>query len=367
MTRIPLSRPSIGEEEKEAVLSVLESGFLSMGDQHVKFEQAFADYLGVPYAITSSSGTSALHMAMLILGIGPGDEVITTPFSFVASSNSVLMVGATPVFVDIDPQTYNLDVGEIEKRITPRTKAILPVHVFGYPADMNAILDLARRHGLYVVEDACEALGSTYGGRKVGTFGDLAAFGFYPNKQMTTGEGGMLVTRSAEWAELARSLRNQGRGKDGVWLVHERLGFNYRLDEMSAAIGLAQLRKLDRLLTKRAQVARWYDERLREFPDVVLPPRPVDESMSWFVYVVRFATPQQRDRVMKGLLADGIGCRPYFSPIHLQPFYRQQFGYRPGDFPITERVAQTTLALPFYADLREDEVDYVVERIKQYL
>lgn len=367
MMRIPLSRPSLGEEEKEAVLAVLESGFLSLGEQHATFEREFAEYLGVPYAVSCNSGTSALHMAMLILGIGPGDEVITTPFSFIASSNCILMVGATPVFVDIDPHTYNLDVSQIEARITPRTKAILPVHVFGYPANMNAILDLARRYDLRVVEDACEALGSTYDGKKVGTIGDLAAFGFYPNKQMTTGEGGMLVTRSAEWAELARSLRNQGRGKEGVWLVHERLGFNYRLDEMSAAVGLAQLRKLDRLLAKRAQVARWYDDRLRELPDVVLPPRPAGERMSWFVYVVRFANQQQRDRVMEGLLANGIGCRPYFSPIHLQPFYRQRFGYRPGDFPVTERVARTALALPFFADLREDEVEYVVERIKRYL
>jgi dTDP-4-amino-4,6-dideoxygalactose transaminase len=280
----------------------------------------------------------------------------------VSSANCILYERATPVFVDIDPQTLNIDPQLIEAAISPRTKAILPVHAFGQPADMDPILEIARRHNLYVIEDACEAIAAEYKGRKAGSLGDVAVFAFYPNKQMTTGEGGIIVTDHDHWNELFRSLRNQGRDTFNGWLDHNRLGYNYRLDEMSAALGLTQLSRIEELLTKRAQVASWYRERLQNVAPVrVLYISPTTTYMSWFVYVIRLSPELDRDQVIIDLDRQGIPSRSYFSCIHLQSFYRNLFGFAPGDFPVAERAAQSTLALPFHGKMSEAEVSYVCD------
>lgn len=370
---LPLSRPDITERERRAVMEVLESPYLSMGRKIEEFEAAIARLVGARHAVAVNSGTSALHLAVLGLGIGEGDEVITTPFSFVASSNCVLYARAKPVFVDIDPKTLCLDPNRVEAAITPRTKAILAVDVFGHPAALDDLRDIARRKGLFLIEDACEALGSEYKGIPAGSpvWADVATFAFYPNKQITTGEGGCLVTDSDELAAVARSLRNQGRGQSGAWLVHERLGYNYRLDEMSAALGLAQLQRLEEILAARSAVADCYEATLAPLVrDGWLELPYVNESvtsMSWFVYVVRLSPRLDRDKVMVCLKEQGVDTRPYFTPIHLQPYYRKHFGYKEGDFPITEYVARRTLALPFYNQLREIEIQHVTLVLKKCL
>jgi perosamine synthetase len=298
--------------------------------------------------------------------VGEGDGVITTPFSFVASANCILYERARPVFVDIDPQTLNINPALIEAAITPRTRAILPVDVFGQPADYDALAEISERFGLIVIEDACEAIGAEYKGRKAGTLGDVAIFAFYPNKQMTTGEGGIIVTDRAEWDRLFRSLRNQGRDDSGTWLNHVRLGYNYRLDEMSAALGASQLARLEGLLQKRERVAQMYNERLCEVEGVTIPHiAPTTTRMSWFVYVVRLAPEIDRNAVMARLQAQGIACRPYFTPIHLQPLYVERFGYGLGDFPVTEAVAQSTLALPFHSNLSGETIDLVCDHLQR--
>ncbi|GAW93987.1 DegT/DnrJ/EryC1/StrS family aminotransferase [Calderihabitans maritimus] len=366
--RIPLSGPDITEREIELVNEVLRSRWLSMGPKVKEFEEKMAAYVGRRFAVAVNSGTSGLHLLVRSLGIGEGDEVITTPFSFVASANCILYERARPVFVDIDPLTLNIDVDRIEEKITERTRAILPVHVFGQPVDMERVREIAQKHGLAVIEDACEAIGAEYRGRKAGAQGDGAVFAFYPNKQMTTGEGGVIVTDDEEIAKLCRSMRNQGRGEDGAWLCHERLGFNYRMDELSAALGIAQLERIEELLAKREKVARMYNERLREIEGVKVPyVAPEVNRMSWFVYVIRLEEGIDRDKVMEYLTAHGVGSRPYFTPIHLQPFYVEQFGYKEGDFPVTERVAKSTIALPFYNNLTEEQVDYVVKTLERAL
>jgi len=363
---VPLSGPDITQREIDLVLSVLRSPVLSIGPMLSRFEEMIATYCGVDYGVGVSSGTAGLHLTMIAAGIKPGDEVITSSFSFVASANCILYEGGTPVFVDIDPQSLNLDPALIEGAVTPRTHAILPVHVFGQPADIRPILDIARRRRLIVVEDACEATGSEYEGQRVGSFGRAAVFAFYPNKQITTAEGGMIVTNDAEWAELFRSLRNQGRDASGTWLNHVRLGYNYRLDELSAALGVAQMERIDDLLARRAQVAEWYNARLVDVPGLAIPAIvPHTTYMSWFVYVVRLAPQVDRQRVMGLLDKAGVPARPYFVPIHLQPLYRERFGYRPGDFPITEAVARSTLALPFSGAMREGQVEYVCRTLEQ--
>jgi perosamine synthetase len=303
-----------------------------------------------------------------------GDEVITTPFSFIASSNVMLYEKATPIFVDIDPQTLNIDPNQVEDKIKARrahggrVKAILPVHVFGQPAEMDALTDIARRYDLALIEDACEAIGAEYKGRAVGTFGTSAVFAFYPNKQMTTGEGGIIVTNDEAQARLFRSLRNQGRDDNGTWLFHIRLGYNYRLDEMSAVLGLAQLKRIDELMEKRERVAQMYTQRLSKMRGIETPYRAATTTRaSWFVYVIRFAPEIDRDQVVHELAAREIPSRPYFAPIHLQPFYRAQFGFKEGDFPVTERVARSTLALPFHGNLAENEIDFVSESLAQIL
>ncbi|HAA89966.1 MAG: Glutamine--scyllo-inositol transaminase [Thermoanaerobacterales bacterium 50_218] len=365
MRRIALAAPEIDESDIQAVVEVLRSGRLALGPKAEEFERLIAEYVGVRHAVAVSSGTAALHLIVRALGIGHGDEVLVPSFTFAATVNALLYEGAVPVFVDIEPETYNIDPQGLEKRITPRTKAIMAVDVFGHPAEWDAILEIARRHGLKVIDDSCEAIGAEYKGKKVGRFGDAAAFAFYPNKQITTGEGGVIVTDEDEVARLCRSMRNQGRGEMGAWLEHERLGYNYRIDEMSAALGVSQLKRIEKFLAKREQVARWYTERL-EGLDWVRPPvvKPY-VRMSWFVYVVTLAEGVDRDGVMRALEEQGVPCRAYFSPIHLQPYIRERFGFRGGELLVTENVARRTIALPFHNNLRLDEVEYIVEALKR--
>jgi len=373
--RIPMCEPDITAAERAAVLEVLDTTTLSIGPKLELFERRLAGYVGAPHAVGVSSGTAGLHLAMLAAGVGEGDLVLTTPFSFVASANCVLYVGARPVFVDIDPETLTIDpealtraADQLARGHEGRLKAIIPVHVFGQPADMDPILAVARRHGLAVIEDACEAIGATYKGRAAGTLADAGVFAFYPNKTMTTGEGGMLVTPNGEWDGLFRSLRNQGRDVFDGWLAHSRLGYNYRLDELSAALGAVQMERLDELVAKRARVAGWYDERLSHVEGVTTPRlAPWTTRMSWFVYVVRLAPCGVRDRAIGELERRGIPARPYFPPIHLQPFYRAEFGFRRGDFPESEAAGETCLALPFSSVMREEQVDRVCAALSEIL
>jgi len=366
--QVPMSGPDITDAEIELINQVLRTPYLSIGPMLKRFEQDMACFVGTKYAAGVSSGTAGLHLCVRAAGIGEGDEVITTPFSFVASANCMLYERATPVFVDIEPGSLNIDPQRIEDAITPRTRAILPVHAFGQPADMDPILQVARRHNLWVIEDACEAIGAEYKGRQAGTLGDAAVFAFYPNKQMTTGEGGIIVTDRADWDALYRSLRNQGRDVFDAWLDHSRLGYNYRLDELSAALGVAQLARLEELLAKRERVAQMYNERLSTVDGLDIPYISATTTrMSWFVYVIRLGPGIERTAVMAGLEERGIPSRPYFTPIHLQPFYRKLFGYREGDFPITERLGQSALALPFYGNLDEEKVEYVCQNLREVI
>jgi dTDP-4-amino-4,6-dideoxygalactose transaminase len=360
-----MSRPDITQSEIDAVNDVLSTHWLSIGPKIDAFEKAFADYVGCRHGIGVNSGTSGLHLAMIAAGVSNDDEVITPSFSFIASANCVVYERGKPVFVDIDPITGNMDPTKIKEAITERTKAIISVHAFGQPADMDPIRDIARKHNLYLIEDACEAIGAEYKGRRAGTMGDAAVFAFYPNKQMTTGEGGMIVTDNAEWNDLFRSLRNQGRDTFNEWLSHSRLGYNYRLDEMSAAIGLAQINRIDELLEKRAHVAAWYNERIDEIPGLEKPTiAPTTTRMSWFVYVVHCSDGVNRNDLMAYLQDNGVPSRPYFTPIHLQPFYREKFGYQRGDFPQTEKAGDSFLALPFSGVMTEEQVDYVCLQLK---
>lgn len=363
--RIPMSAPDITEEDVQAVAEVVRSGRLALGPKTEEFETRIAEYVGVKHAVAVSSGTAALHLLVRAMGLGPGDEVIVPSFTFAASVNVILYERATPVFVDIEPETYNLDPQDIKRKITSRTKAIMVVDVFGHPAEWDEIIPIAEKYGLKIIDDACEAIGAEYKGRKLGQFGNAAAFAFYPNKQMTTGEGGVIVTESDEVARLCRSMRNQGRGEMGAWLEHERLGYNYRMTEMSAALGVSQLSRIEVLLAKRDRVARMYTERLSGL-DFVRPPvvRPY-VRMSWFVYVITLAPGLHRDRVMAALAEQGIPSRGYFSPIHLQPYIREMLGTREGMLPVTEEAARRTIALPFHGNMTEDEVDQVVEALKR--
>jgi perosamine synthetase len=363
---IPLARPDVTEIEIQAVLEVLQSPYLALGPRKKAFEEEITKYVGVRYAVAVNSGTSALHLVVRALDIGPGDEVITTPFSFIASSNCILYEGAKPVFVDIDPRTLNIDPERVEGAITTRTKAILAVDVFGHPADWPALERIAEKHGLLLIEDSAEALGSELDGKRCGSFGNAGIFGFYPNKQITTGEGGVVVTDDPEVAALCHSMANQGRGEGGTWLNHVRLGYNYRMDEMSAALGLAQLSRIEEIIEARAKVAAWYTQALARVEGVEPPYVAPGVRMSWFVYVVRLApefSREDRDRIIEGLQAQGIGCRAYFEPIHLQPFYRELLGTKEGDFPITEAVATRTIALPFYNRLTKEQIEHVVDTL----
>ncbi len=368
--KIPLASQDITDLEIKVVTEILKSERLSLGPKIGEFEQAVCDFVGCKYAVAVSSGTSALHMAMIGAGIGPGDEVITTSFSFIASSNSILFVEGKPVFVDIDPETWQIDPARIEAAITPRTKAILPVHVFGQPAQMKPILDIAKKHKLIVMEDSCEALGAEIDGQKAGTLALCGAFAFYPNKQITTGEGGMLVTNDPEMARIGRSLRNQGRGEGATWLCHERLGYNYRMSDISAGLGWAQMQRIGHILQRRDEVAGWYIQRLKNHPKFTLQKICPNVKMSWFVFVLKLAdeyTQAQRDLLMKKLTENGIGCNSYFSPIHLQKFYREKFGHHEGELPITERVGARSFAVPFSSKMTESEVDYVCQTLEKLI
>ena len=365
---IPLSSPDITDLEIEYVTKVLRTPNLSLGPKLVEFETKMAEFVGVKYAIAVNSGTSALHLIIRALGIKDGDEVITTPFSFIASANCILFEKAEPVFVDIDPLTLNIDVNRIEERITEKTKAILAVDIFGYPAEWNRLEQIAKEYKLMLIEDSCEALGAEYKGRKAGTFGEAAAFSFYPNKQMTTGEGAVIVTNDREVANLCRSMRNQGRGNSDDWLEHQRLGYNYRLSDINCALGIAQLERIEELLGKREQVAQMYNIKLKDWQEVGIPFSCPEVKRSWFVYVVvledRYSK-GNRDKVLQELRKRGIGCSNYFTPIHLQRFYVETFGFRQGDFPVTEHISERTVALPFYNNLSEPEIDSVVQSLKE--
>ncbi|TVQ64271.1 MAG: DegT/DnrJ/EryC1/StrS family aminotransferase [Phycisphaerales bacterium] len=376
---IPLSQPDITETEIEHVVRVLRSGRLSIGPMREEFESLVARRTGRQFGVSCSSGTAGLHMALLALGVGPGDEVVTTPFSFIASANCILYVNATPVFVDIDPRSLNMDPELVEQAITPRTKAIVAVETFGNPQHMDAYRAIAARHEIPLIEDCCEGLGGAWRGRPVGAFGRVGVFGFYPNKQITTGEGGMIVTDDDRLAETCRSLRNQGRAEStmtpapgsspaaGAWLRHERLGYNYRLSEVNAALGVAQMQRLDEIIKRRDEVAQRYMMRLMDHTDVILPTMHTDTVMSWFVFVVRLAheyTQEERDRIIDGMRRHDVGASDYFPCIHLQPFYRERFGFRPGMFPIAESVSQRTIALPFYNALTERDQDMAVQTLE---
>ena len=368
--RIYLSRPDITEKEIEAVSAVLRSPNLSLGPKLVEFETAFADYIGVKRTVAVNSGTSGLFLCMLAMGIGQGDEVITTPFTFIASATSIMMAGATPVFADIDPATLNIDPAKIEPRITAGTKAILPVEVFGSPAGLDKVCEIAQKHNLAVIEDGCEALGSALNGKKVGTFGRMSVFGFYPNKQITTGEGGMILTGDDDLADMCVSLRNQGRGRNGSWLSHERLGYNFRLSDINCALGIVQLSRIEQFKAKRQQLAKWYQEMLADDDRLILPAEPAGCDVSWFVFVLRLADSfarRQRDIVLKAMRNRNIQVGNYFSPVHLQPFMVRQFGYKQGDFPVAESVSERTIALPFYNNLTYDETAIVCRTLKEIL
>jgi perosamine synthetase len=370
---IPLAKPDITAKEVEAVVDVLNSGTLSIGPRIEAFERACAKVAGRRHAIGVSSGTAGLHCAMIAAGVGPGHEVITTPFSFVASANCVLYVGAKPVFVDVDPKTLNIDVDKVAAAITPRTKAIVAVECFGHPGGMIELEQLAQRHELILVEDACEGFGgyvaTPSGDRPIGSFGRAGVFAFYPNKQITTGEGGMIVTDDDTFAATCRALRNQGR-EGMAWLAHQRLGYNYRLSEIHAAIGLVQVNRLTEILEARRRVAQQYIERLMTNRYLILPTLQHETHMSWFVFVVRLNDlfePGDRDELMRLLKAEGIACQNYFPPIHLQPYMAEVTGHKAGDFPVCEYVSARTLALPFFGKLTSRQMDRVCSVLEKSL
>ncbi len=368
--RVYLSRPDITELEINAVVEVLRSNQLSLGPKLVEFEQAIAEYSGKKYAVAVNSGTTGLFLCMSVLGIKEGDEVITTPFTFIASANCILQVGAKPVFVDIEPQTMNIDPSKIEEKITPRTKAIEPVDVFGNPWGIDEVCKIAKKHNLAVAEDSCEALGSVYKGINAGAYGDMGLYAFYPNKQITTGEGGIIVTDDKALADMCKSLRNQGRGEGGGWLAHERMGYNYRLCDINCALGLVQLSRLEEIKKKRRRVANKYQEILADESRIILPKEPADCDMSWFVFVIRLAENyglEHKRMLMAGLLEKGIQVSNYFSPVHLQPFMVEKFGYKEGDFPITDSTCNRTVALPFYNNLADNDIEFVCEQLSRCL
>ncbi len=367
---IPLSQPDITDREIDAVVSVLKTPYLSLGPKLQEFERKIVDYVGTEYALAVNSGTSGLHLIVRAMEIREGDEVITTPFSFIASANCILFEGAKPVFVDIDRKTLNIDCERIEEKISDKTKAILAVDVFGQPAEWDRLQEITKKYSLKLIEDSAEAIGAEYKGVKAGSFGDAGVFAFYPNKQITTGEGGVIITNDEKIAKLCGSMRNQGRGEGESWLQHERLGYNYRISDINCVLGIAQLERLDEVLGKREKVVQMYNQRLKDLEGIKIPYVSWCVKMSWFVYVVRLRdsyTQEDRDRILGELKKRGIDCSNYFTPIHLQPFYRRMFGFKEGDFPITEKVSKSTIALPFYNHLLEKQIDYICENLKEIL
>lgn len=364
---LPMARPEIGTREQELVSEVLASGVLSLGPMITRFEHELAQWVGAPHASAVSSGTAGLHLAIRAAGIKSGDEVVTSPLSFIASANVMVYENATPVFADIDPVTLNLDPAKARAAVTPRTTGLLPVHLFGAAAEMTALEEIASDHDLWIVEDACEAVGAIDAdGRQVGTRGHSAVLGFYPNKQIATGEGGMVLCGDEATKKSIDSERNQGRAPDMGWLDHERLGYNYRLSDLAAAVGVAQVEKLSAMLEQRAGVASWYTELLSEIDGVTTPaPNEGEARRSWFVYVVQLPAGVGREAVIGRLKADGVSSKPYMPVIHLQPYYRERFGYAPGDFPIAEDVASRSLALPFYPSMRRADVERAVAALEK--
>ncbi|MCK5044572.1 aminotransferase class V-fold PLP-dependent enzyme [Candidatus Parcubacteria bacterium] len=368
---IPLSSPDITSKDVEAINQVLSTSFLSIGPKVKEFEKKIANYIGVKYAVAVNSGTSGLHLCVRSLDIKDGDEVITAPFSFIASANCMLFERAKPVFVDIDEKTLCIDVNKIEEKITEKTKAIMPVHIFGHSCEMDKIMEIAKKHNLAVIEDACEAIGGEYKGKKVGSFGDASVFAFYPNKQITTAEGGMIVTDNEKIAKLCQSMRNQGRDDNNEWLSHMRLGYNYRMSELSAALGVAQMDRIDEILGKRQKIAEYYNEQLKKINGVEIPYASLDVKMSWFVYTIKLDSKrfsrENRNQAIEDLRKRGIACKAYFPPIHLEPFYVDMFDYKKGSFPVTESVSDLTIALPFYNNLPEKEIDYICDSLKDIM
>jgi perosamine synthetase len=367
--KIPLSAPDISENEINAVVEVLRSPRLSLGPKLKEFEQNVAEYAGTKHAIAVNSGTSGLHLCVRALGLKAGDEVITTPFSFVASANVLLYEKVVPVFVDIDSRTLNIDASKIEAAITAKTRAIMVVHVFGRPSPMREIMEIAARYNLKIIEDACEAVGAEYENWRVGSIGDAGVFAFYPNKQITTGEGGMIVTNDDFIAELTQMLRNQGRDAKSGWFEHVELGYNYRLSDINCAVGVEQLKRLESILRQRETAARKYQARLENNPHLILPEIEFPNGrVSWFVYVVRLKenfTRARRDSIVNEMNRFGIGCGRYFAPIHLQPFYVKTFGFRPGYFPIAEQVAERVVALPFFNRITNWEIEEVCATLEK--
>jgi perosamine synthetase len=362
---VPLSGPYVDERDEELVLGVLRSGRLSLGPMIDRFEEALAEKVGAPYAAAVSSGTAGLHLLCISAGIGPGDEVITSPYSFAASANCFIYEGGVPVFADVDPRTLNLDPAAVEAAVTSRTKAIVAVDIYGYPCELDPLRAIAEKHGLALIQDSCEALGAEYKGEQIGSHGPSAVFAFYPNKQITTGEGGIVTTHSEEEWRLLRSLRNQGRGDAGGWLEHVRLGFNYRLSDVGAALGLGQVEKLDEILALRSSVAKRYDALLAGIDGVEIPcADDADHKRSWFVYVVKLPDNATRERVIAHFERESIGFNRYLPSIHLQPYMRERYGFAEGVCPVSEDASARTLALPFFTALERDAQERVAEALQ---
>lgn len=359
---IPLARPDIREEDIAAVTEVLKGTQLSLGARLTEFEQAMATYIGTEHAVAVNSGTAALHLCVRSLGIGAGDEVITTPFSFIASTNCLLYEAAVPKFVDIDPESLCIDPQQVEAAITPQTKAILAVDIFGRTADWEALEAIAKRHSIALIEDSCEALGTRSKGRCAGSFGDCGTLAFYPNKQLTTGEGGMVTTNDARIASAVRSMRNQGRMAGSTTPMHDTLGYNYRISEINCALGTSQLKRMDEGLRKRQHIINLYNRHLAPLSDkLTLPQKPEDSDVHWFAYapVLSSALAPHRDTIMEHLRQNGVECTHYFHPIHLQPLYKERFGYKGGEFPLAESVGERILVLPLHLQLTEEDIVYV--------
>lgn len=366
--KIPLAKPDISDKEINAVVEVLKTPYLSLGPKLIEFEEKIKEFTGVKYAVAVNSGTSALHLIIKSLGIKDGDEVITTPFSFIASSNCILFERAKPIFVDIEEETYNINTNLIEEKISDKTKAILAVDVFGYPADWFNLEKIAKKYNLFLIEDSAESFGSEYNGKKCGSFGDAGIFAFYPNKQITTGEGGVILTNNEDIYKLSKSYRNQGRGEGEEWLEHVRLGYNFRISDINCALGIAQLERIEEIFKKRRIVFEIYNYYLKDIEEIIIPKEKENVKVSWFVFVIRIIDKFNRDHrdfLIKFLNENGVESKNYFPPIHLQKFYREKFGYKRGDYPITEKISDRTLAIPFFNNLKEEEIKYVVDILKK--
>ncbi|MGB9844121.1 MAG: DegT/DnrJ/EryC1/StrS family aminotransferase [Caldisericia bacterium] len=368
--RIPLAKPEITEEDIKSVEEVLRTSYLSLGPKLIEFENIIKEYTGIKYVVTVNSGTSALHLIIKSLNIKDGDEVITTSFSFIASSNCILFERAKPVFVDIEEESYTINPDLIEEKINEKTKAILAVDVFGQPAYWDKLEKIEKKYNLFLIEDSAEAIGSKYKEKICGTFGDAGIYSFYPNKQITTGEGGAILTNNENIYNLSKSYRNQGRGEGSFWLEHIRIGYNYRLPDLNCALGISQLKRIDKIIEKRKKIFNIYKFYLRDIEEIILPQEREDSTVNWFNYVVRLKdnfTKIQRDALIQFLNENGVESKNYFPPIHLQPFYINLFNYKTGDLPITEKISDRTISIPFFNELTEKEIIYIKGKIKEGL